>query len=431
MRKKNFWFMLSGTLAVLATALMSPKGAVAASTYKVLYKFTGGADGKNPDDGLIFDTAGNLYGTTIWGGNVSCNNGSGCGTAFKLTRNSDGSWTESVLYSFCSLKNCNDGSFPVAPLIFDTAGNLYGTTLDGGNVSCNCGTVFKLTQNSDGGWTETVLHRFNFNDGSVPLSLIFDVFGNLYGTTAAGGSSLCFHGGCGVVFKLTPQSGGRWMERVLYTFTGGVDGEEPVGLIFDTAGNLYGTTALAGNASCGCGTVFKLTPNSNGTWTENVLHSFTGRDGAEPNGGLIFDTTGNLYGTTFGGGNDDSCNNGTGCGTVFKLTPNSDGSWKYHKLHDFSANPGAIPPSGLVPDSAGNLYGTTESGRPGVDGVVFKLTPQSGGGWAYSVLHLFSGNPAASPSGGLAVDKGGNLYGTTSGCGSGYNCHGVVFELTP
>jgi uncharacterized repeat protein (TIGR03803 family) len=430
MRQKKFWFAISGIVAVLAVALMLPTQTVAASKYKVLYKFTGGADGGNPYlAGLIFDADGNLYGTTYKGG------ASGDGTVFKLTPNSNGSWTESVLYSF---SGGADGANPWAGLIFDAAGkNLYGTTVSGGgSTMCagGCGTAFTLKPNSDGNWTESVLHSFTGGaDGAGPVAgLIFDAARkNLYGTTPGGGAS-----GDGTVFKLTPNSNGSWTESVLYSFTGKPDGAFPyAGLIFDAAGkNLYGTTVHGGVVSpmCGdtCGTAFTLKPNSNGSWTESVLYSFTDADGANPLAGLIFDTAGNLYGTTANGGTLAYCS-GFGCGVVFELTPNSDGSWTESVLHRFANRPAAGPEAVLIFDSVGSLWGTAANGGPTNGGAVFKLTPQSGGSWRYSVLHVFLGEPAQNPLDGLVFDITGNLYGTTVNCGGGKKCAGVVFEITP
>jgi uncharacterized repeat protein (TIGR03803 family) len=419
MRQKKFWFTISGILAVLAMALMLPTGAVAASKYKVLHKFTGGADGSNPYfAGLIFDANRNLYGTTAFGGT------SGDGTVFKLKPNSDGSWTESVLYSF---SGGTDGIWPYASLTFDVHGNLYGTTTGGGSGRCGggCGTVFKLKPNSDGSWTEKVLYSFHRGaDGAGPgASLIFDAAGNLYGTTAGGGSRKCY-GGCGTVFRLKPNSDGSWTEKVLYKFTGGPWAAPlDASLIFDAAGNLYGATP-AGEYG-GAGTVFKLTPNSDGSWTESVLYSFTGgADGWNPTAGLIFDAAGNLYGTTTDGG-------AYHYGTVFELMPNSDGSWRENVLHHFKNHPAAGPWAGVTFDAAGNLYGTTYKGGPVDGGVVFKLTPHSGGSWRYSVLHTFLGKAAANPYAGVVLDNAGNLFGTTRQCGSDQECQGVVFEITP
>ena len=421
MRQGKFWFAMSGMLAVLAMALMLPADAVAASKYKLLHRFKGRADGRYPYAGLVFDSAGNLYGTTLEGGSLNA------GTVFKLAPNSDGSWKESVLYAFTGSA---DGGYPLAGLILDAAGNLYGTKSGGGNKcpAGGCGGVFKLTPNSDGSWTENSLHMFTSGaDGNQPMaSLIFDAVGNLYGTTTFGGNFTCdARYGCGVVFKLSMNSHGSWTESVLHTFTG-PDGEQSyAGLTFDPAGNLYGTTV--GGGTYGNGTVFKLAPNSDGSWTESVLHSFTGRDGSGPNGGVIFDHAGNLYGTTVGGGSSDY-------GAIFKLTPNSDGSWTESVLYSFANHPGANPMAGLVFDAAGSLYGTTVSSGnvscgAAVCGTVFKLTPNSDGSWTETVLHIFQGKPAETPYAGVVLDKAGDLYGTTYTCV--FVCHGLVFEISP
>jgi uncharacterized repeat protein (TIGR03803 family) len=408
-RQKKFWFAMSGILAVLAVALVLPTGAGAASKYNVLYKFTG----ELPKGHLIFDAAGNLYGTTV-------------GTAFELTPSTNGKWTEKVLHQFSC---CNDGYDAAPGLTFDAAGNLYGTTFDGGGSYLEAGTVFKLTPNSDGSWTESLLYSFTDEaDGGFPeASVIFDGVGNLYGTTSVGGAY-----GAGVVFKLTPNSDGSWTESVVYSFTGPDGGSPFSDLIFDASGNLYGTTygggsysGQCGNNHNGCGVVFKLTPNSDGSWTESVLHSFTGPDGQHPYAGLVFDSAGNLYGTTSSGGDLNLCN-GFGCGVVFKLKPNADGSWTEGVLHYFHSTDG--PSDGVIFEPAGNLFGTAGDGGPADGGAVFKLTRQSGGTWAYSTLRLFFAKPAENPAGGLVLDQAGNLYGTAR-CDSG--CVGVLFEITP
>jgi len=279
--------VLAVAAVTLIMALVLAPGAWAARRYKVLYRFTGGTDGSQPFAGLILDTSGNLYGTTPQGG--ACGNG----VVFKLTKNSDGSWTESVLHAFAG---GTDGATPYAEVTFDTSGNLYGTTQYGGASSA--GTVFQLAPNSDGTWTERVLYSFTGgSDGANPFSgVIFDGGGNLYGTTYYGGAS-----GAGVVYKLTPNSDGTWIERVLHTFTGGLDGGNPDfgNLTFDTAGNLYGPTGYGGGS--GSGVVYKLTPSDDGTWTETVLHTFTGgKDGMIPSGTLVFDPMGRLYGVAQG-----------------------------------------------------------------------------------------------------------------------------------
>ena len=292
-------------------------------TETVLYRFTGSSDGNNPWASLVFDSAGALYGTTS--GNAG--GPAGAGTVFKLTppTTSGGAWTQSVLHSFCSQSGCSDGFEPIAGLIFDTVGALYGTTFSGG--ASDSGTVFKLTPPAipGGAWNESVLYSFTGgSDGMFPYtgSLIFDSSGALYGTTGAGGNLGCvaYPGappGCGTVFKLTPPPipGGAWNESVPHTFTGKPDGAFPyAGLVFDASGALYSTTFGGNN-------VFKLSPpaTSGGAWTESVLYHFTGgSDGYAPYAGLIFDAAGTLYGTT-GHGASSGCE-GHGCGTVFEIT---------------------------------------------------------------------------------------------------------------
>jgi len=363
MKSNKFWAAVSRALAamtaMLIVALMLVPGAWACK-YKTLYQFKVGADGLYPRAGLIFDPAGNLYGTTDYGGAYNF------GTVFQLTPNGDGSWTESVLHSFNA--DGKDGYEPFAGLIFDPAGNLYGTTNNGGAYG-SYGMVFQLTPNGDGSWTESVLHSFNADgkDGYEPFAgLIFDPAGNLYGTTGGGGAY-----GHGTVFQLTPNRDGSWTESLLHSFNlDGKDGYEPLaGLTFDPAGNLYGTTNWGG--AYNYGTVFQLTPNGDGSWTESVLHSFNldGKDGYKPLAGLTFDPAGNLYGTTPSGGTNDD-------GTVFKLKPTVKGSWKETVLHSFRNHPGAFPFwSGLILDGHGSLYGTTHGLGPKTRGSVFEITP--------------------------------------------------------
>jgi uncharacterized repeat protein (TIGR03803 family) len=291
-------------------------------TETLLHSF-GGGDGAGPRAGLISDRRGALYGTTAFGGAFKK------GVVFKLTPPSrpGGPWTETVLYSFTG---GSDGAFPKAGLLFDRAGALYGTTSQAGNCpyAGGCGTAFKLTPpaKSGGSWTETVVYSFKGGgDGAGPVAgLIMDRTGALYGTTEAGGF------GGGTVFKLTPPSraGGAWSESVLFSGFNGSRGAYPVaGLTMDLSGALYGTTAEAGKTSCpirgrtGCGTVFKLTlpTRAGGAWTHTVLYNFTGGgDGASPSAGLIPGASGSLYGTAESGG-DTSCHRSAGCGTVFKL----------------------------------------------------------------------------------------------------------------
>lgn len=396
---------------------------------RTLHNFGGGTDGAQPFAGLIMDSSGNLYGTTASGGNG--NSGSpgcstGCGTVFRLAPNGSGGYTESILYAFT---DGSDGGFPESGLIEDSSGNLYGTTWGGGTgagTNCNtppagCGVVFKLAPNGSGGYTESVLYAFTgispgVSDGQNPYaSLFLDSAGDLYGTTQGGGAE-----SAGTVFKLTPNGSGGYAESVLYSFTGGSDGGSPMaGLVMDSTGNFYGTTAAGGNAVCmgGCGTVFKLAPSGVGRFTESVLFTFTdGSDGGTPRASLILDGSGNLYSTTSGGGNS--------YGTVFELTPNGSGGYSESVLHTFNSTDGAYPNAGLILDSAGNLYGTTIKGGASGSGTVFKLVPNGSDGYTESVYYSFSGNDG--PLGGVIMDSAGNLFGTTGSSGDG-----TVFEIYP
>jgi uncharacterized repeat protein (TIGR03803 family) len=281
-----------------------------------------------------------------------------------------------VLYSFCSLAKCADGLAGVSSLVFDEAGNLYGTTSLGGSsevCTLGCGVIFKLSP-ANGGWTENVLHSFKGGtDGRGPQSgLVLDGAGNLYGTTFGGGYyKNCNGTGCGVVFKITSNGN----ETVLHRFNGH-DGSNPfAGLTFDQTGNLYCTTENGGKCSgFVCGVAFELIANTNGSWTENILRRFNGGPGGGvPTGSLIFDATGNLYGTTTQGGNFTYCN--IGCGVVFKLTPNSEGGWNETVLYRLADHPGINPVAGLTFDAAGNIYGTTVGNDGPNFGSVFEITP--------------------------------------------------------
>ncbi len=377
---------------------------------KVLRNFGNGYNGTRPYASLIFDAAGNLYGTTLSGGIY------GGGTVFELTPNGSGGWTEKTLHYF------GGSAQPYGGLIFDAAGNLYGTT--SGDGAYRLGTVYELTPNGSGGWTETVLHSFGSGaDGAGPWAgLIFDRVGNLYGTTSGGGT----HRG-GTVYELTPHGSGGWTEKMLFNFDNGIDGSQPLAsLIFDAAGNLYGTTY--GGGLHGQGIVFELMPNGSG-WAEKVLRNFgNGYNGTQPYASLIFDAAGNLYGTTNRGGSYD-------LGTVFELTPTHGGLWTEKLLYNFSFNgrDGFWPYASLISDAAGNLYGTTGAGGAATYGAVYELMPNGSGGWTEKVLHSFSlyTDPAGgqTPWGGLIFDRTGNLYGTNSEGGT-YN-GGTVYELTP
>jgi len=398
---------------LLVLAIVVPRSAQA-QTLQILYEFTGSGDGANPVAGLVRDTAGNLYGTTQSGG------AHGLGAVFKL----DTANHETVLHSFSG----SDGSTPVAGLIRDALGNFYGTTELGGAHSY--GTVFKLdTENH-----ETVLHNFGVQpDGIAPLGdLVRDAAGNLYGTTVNGGGSTP---NAGTIFKV--DAAGH--ETVLHNFTGPPDGASPAaGLVEDASGNFFFGTTESGGIAPGetYGTVFRV----DATGHETVLYSFNLTDGGQPQGGLVRDSSGNLYGTTIEGG---------GNGTVFKVNPAGEAT----VLHNFlGTGDGAAPTGRLVRDSAGNLYGTTVGGGTGICnsydarrkrwenigcGTIFKVDPSG----LETVLHSFTGlanGDGAWPRGGLVLDSSGNLYGTTANGGTG-SCNvngqnvgcGTVFKFIP
>jgi uncharacterized repeat protein (TIGR03803 family) len=329
--------------------------------FSPLYSFRGHNDGAGPMGGVTLGRDGNLYGTTFGGGQFDA------GTVYKLSppptfcRSVLCPWTETLLYQFTGGA---DGDEPVAGVTFDAAGNLYGTTEAGGTN--NYGVVFKLTPSSSG-WTESVLYRFAGSpDGQYPSSaLIFDDNGNLYGTTFAGGERRA-----GTVYQLRP-SGSGWTEQVIYGFQSSTDGEAPSGIVRDPEGNLYGTAPVGGPGNEG--TIFELMP-SDGNWTFSVLYSpMPGGSGSQPVGMLARSSSGTLYGTFFYGGIFESCG-GEGCGSVFQLSP-SAGGWVYTSLYEFTGgDDGGEPNGGLILDSAGNLYGTT-SGEVLGYGSAFELAP--------------------------------------------------------
>jgi uncharacterized repeat protein (TIGR03803 family) len=366
---------------------------------EILHAFTGGEDGGMPYSSLTFDIAGNLYGTTHNGGAY------GVGTIYELSPVSGG-WKESVIHSF----NNSDGYGPYGGVIFGASGNIYGTTGNGGKY--NYGTVFKLQRGPKGGWEETVLYNFGSAEttGRVPEgNLVFDDDGNLYGTSFYGGEN-----GGGTVWELSPPADkGDWSLKTLHTFGGVKDGVNPyAGVIIGSQGKLYGTTWIGGLNNAGI--VFELTPMPQGPWEENILCDFNGTGAV---GGLIFDDDGNLYGATFSN-------------LIYRLTPSSESVWKESNLAVVANS----PESTLVFDKAGNLYGTTLNGGSAVKGSVFELSPIMGG-WRVTELHAFTGGAdGAHADVGLAIDASGTLYGTTyagggTGCG-GEGC-GVVFQIKP
>lgn len=373
------------------------------AAYSVLYTFcsqTSCDDGAEPQSDLMMDGKGNLYGSADEGGATNE------GAVFKLAP--DG--TESVLHSF----HGKDGANILAGLVEDSARNLYGATWDSG--AYGRGTIFKLTPKGH----ETVLHDFTGGEDGANCadSLIVNAKGELFGIGQNGGKF-----GDGVVFKLNPNG----KLSVLHAFAGGADGSSPwSALVRDKAGNLYGTTAEGGSKkNCngnGCGTVYKIASDG----TETVLYAFKGgNDGVGPRGDLVLDKSGNFYGTTAsGGGNLEG-------GTVFKLAADGTESVLYRFCSQASCSDGAAPTGGVVSDRKGNLYGTTDYGGanclPDGCGTVFKLSPNG----TETVLHSFGdgSTDGQNPSAGLIKDSAGNLYGTTLGGGPGFG-GGTVFEIS-
>jgi uncharacterized repeat protein (TIGR03803 family) len=398
------------------TILAGP--AAQAQTFTVLHSFSG-ADGAGPEAHLTLDNAGNIYGTASSDGD---NDG---GTAFKLSKR-NGSWIFAVLHDLYQ----NPVDDAAHGMIFAPGGILYGSTRSAGGLGL--GTIFGLRPPAtfcasvSCPWTETVIYPFQGgSDGCGPGDIIFDHTGNIFG---AASDNLC--ASWGTVYELTP-SGGNWTNNLLYTFSG-QDGALPAdaALAMDTSGNLYGTTDYtrgSGFSYYGFGTVYQLA-NSGSGWTHTTLHTFTDTpDGAYPEGGVIVDGSGDLFGVTPRGGD-------FAAGTVFELTPGS-GNWAFNIIYSFTGVAGCGPSAPLTMDSAGNLYGVTSCGGDYGRGTVFKLAP-SGPGWIYSTLYAFTGGSDGShPSAGVVLDASGNIYGTARGGGNHNDCNGegcgVVWEITP
>jgi uncharacterized repeat protein (TIGR03803 family) len=390
------------TIVVLTFLLFSISSGHAA-TQKVLYAFTGGVDGSEPYAGVIFDPAGNLYGVTEFGGLY------GKGTVFQLTP-SGGAWSETVLYNFTGGP---DGDQPIGGLAIDEAGNLYGTAADGGDPFCTCGTVFALSP-SNSGWTFTVLHAFTGGtDGGVPGSSLRYGGGYLSGTTVNGGPS-----NQGTVFRLQ-TSGGSYFNAAFALN----NGNHPWGgMNFGS----YGTTYNGGKY--GLGNVYEWTYGHH-LVVKHVFNS-TGAAGRHPLGELLLtfnaSTPSTMYGTTYDGGVG-------GRGAVYKLTESlyHYDVWSTSVVHSFSGPDGAYPGAGVVMDAAGNLYGTTVFGGPEFSGTVFKLTPGAKNKWTLTLLYTFTGGADGGQIySGVVFDSAGNLYGTAAGGGPA-GVGGVVYEVTP
>jgi hypothetical protein len=403
------WF-ISIVIGFVASLVLAP-ALQAATHYKVLYRFTDGADGAYPNS-LILDKAGNIYGTAAAGGYPNCGDlNSGCGVVFELRPSGVDTWHEHVLYAF---HGGADGAQPGGNLVFDASGNIYGTA-SGGSAG---GTVFELSPQGDGTWAETALYHFSGNfDGQA---LAIDALGNLFGVISYAES---------VVYELSPpqQKDGTWTETTLYTTPEFVWAGS--NLVLDQKGNLYGSWY----PNFCCGGVFEL-KHLGKSWQETDPYDFPGGgNGGEPVSGIIFDRQGRMYGTAISGGNN--------WGIAFELT-RSGGKWNESILYNFcsfnNCADGASPGAPLVFDQAGNLYGTTESGGATCVeqfgcGVAFKLAPTNSGEWNETVLHRFKGGlDGYTPYAGLVLDGKGNMYGTTSlgGTSSGHG-YGTVFEVTP
>lgn len=430
---------------------------------QVIYSFQGFPDGAVPTGGIVFDQQGNLYGATEQGGSPSCLGPDGCGTVFELSppaQNGD-PWTETVLHVFRG-SVYGDGAAPEGGLIMDAAGNLYGTTGYDGTGQCTllgsvvgCGTVYELSPPSQPGgtWTETVLYNFQGgNDGYVPQGdLVFDKAGNLYGATLFGGGrgkncNFLYGGNCGIIFELSPPKtkGGAWTEKVLHSFAGveqwssvGDGGDPNGGLVLDGVGNLYGTTEV-GDFNCphsseqGCGTVFRLAPpgGDGGAWAETILHTFKGfPDGTDPRAGVVLDKEGNLYGTTYGGGNVN------GWGTAFQLVRPGRASdpWTENILYTFPDTQGAQPSAPVLIDPGdGSIYVTASAGGASRGGTLSRLQ-DTRNAWTDTVLYNFAGGiDAGYPYSKLVLHSGAlysnSLYGGTGPCQGG--C-GTVYKVWP
>lgn len=399
----------AGALFIFTAIALMATAAWAASTTNLVYSFAGSTDGEYTDTELVRDSAGNLYGTSVQGGTY------GGGTVFQVTT----AGVHTVLYNFTGGA---DGGEPYKGVTLDAQGDLYGTAVTGGGGSCEggCGVVFKLT-NSGGVWTQSVIHTFlGGTDGSGPGSPVsIDSHGNVYGTTPTGGAF-----GMGTVYQLKSGANG-WKIRILHTFSGGADGGGGSAgrLLIDAAGNLFGACTVGGVH--GFGTIFQMSFNQ-GSWKFTTLYAFRDQpDGALPYGGLVMDKQGNLFGTTYYAGAND-------LGTVYKLSY-SNGTWTEKVLYSFKGGlDGASPISSLAADSAGNFYGTTSDGGASTCscGVIFKMTHTSSGKWGESVVYRFPGTPNPGFAyNGMISGAGGTFYGATVHGGSTND--GAIYEFLP
>lgn len=404
----SFW-------TISAVAVMVAGGTLMAASSQVIYSFAGDEDGEYADTDLVVDAAGNIYGTTVQGGQFSS------GTVFRLSPSGSG-WTHTVLYSFTGGL---DGGEPYKGVTLDAQGNIYGTAGVGGLyvgpcIDTGCGVVFKLT-NSGGTWTSTPIHSFTGGvDGYGPgAGVTIDQRGNVYGTTPVGGAY-----GLGVVYQLAPNGSGAWTETVIHTFTGGVDGSGGSAgrLILGGSGNLYGACTTGG--AHGAGTIYELALLPSGQWRLATLYAFTGEpDAGFPYGAITADSKGNVYGTTYYAGAND-------LGTIYRLS-RQNGVWVETGLYSFrGGTDGSGPISNIVAAADGNLYGTTsEGGAQCGCGTIFKLGLT--GAPAYSVVYRFKGPPdGAFVYNGMVADSlGTTLYGAT--VHGGASNEGAIYRFTP
>ena len=409
------------TLAVLSTLLLIAAHPAQAQTETVLYNFCSQpncSDGGNPNSNLTPDGAGNYYGMTEAGGAGALYNQ--WGTVFEISPNGSGGWNETVLYSFTNgtqapcapSASCPSG---ISTLVFDSVGNLYGIAWDQQNGYPTNAILFELSP-VGGSWVETTAFTFTGSDSiGATGGLVMDASGNIYGTNGTkyiNNASTSKHSGS--IFELSP-SGSGWTEQVLYTRSNVRNGITSMGPTMDAAGNIYAVIASE---------VVKLSPNGDG-WTSTMIHGISGWVGetSPP----VVDNAGNIYGT-FASATAKSCSQG-GCGRVYKLIPGA-ANWTYEVIHTFgSTSDGIYPQGNLVLDAAGNIYGATQSGGEYDDGTVFKLVHSKTWKYTEQILCSFNGTDGGYSVGGLTMDSEGNLYGTTLGGGS--SNMGVAFEVTP
>jgi uncharacterized repeat protein (TIGR03803 family) len=390
--------------------------ASAGTTFQIVYTFIGGNNASQPSTPLTVDGAGRLYGDSYFGGGTTACNTNGCGTVFQLVPK-NGHWAEQVLTNF---PGSTYGPYASAPLVLDNAGNIYGIGTDeypNSDGQFVTGQLFELV-NSDGSYTVTTLHYFILGDTDAEYlepGLVRDHEGNLYGSSNGGGSS-----NQGTVFEFSPNGDGTWTETLIFEF-GAVKSFGPVGpMTIDKDGNLYGVTDLGGDYALGG--IYRLSKES-GTWNFREIYDFpptSGFNSPDP-GGLVADDAGNLYVNTQ--------YEGSGVGSLFKLVP-TQGYWTYSLIHSFTgATDGGYPSGALAVDSSGNVYGTTFVGGLYGNGTVFEFTPGASGKWTETVLYNFRGTADGSYPDGVIRDSAGNLYGTTNNGGAGFD--GIVFEITP